>query len=97
MSLNAGNRNVVTGTMARAIYDEIEGELDGFEPDPDDPGVLWARLSAAIARGVVEYLVANTDVSVTIETTDSALQRDPATNADTRGPSAARSLGGTIS
>ena len=96
MSLTAGDRNVGAGTMARAIYDEIEAELDGFEPDSDDPGVLWARLSAAIARGVVEYLVENTDVRVTVETTDSALQRDPATNADTRGPSVARSLGGTI-
>lgn len=96
MSMSPGTRTVTAGTMARAIYDEIEAELDGFEPDPDDPGTLWARLAAAIANGVITHMTANADVRVTIGTGDSALQRDPATSTNTLGPSSPRSLGGTI-
>lgn len=94
--MTPGTRTVTAGTMARAIYDEIESELDGFQPDPDDPGVLWARLAAAIANGVIAHMTANADITVTIGTGDSALQRDPATSTNTLGPSAPRALGGTI-
>jgi hypothetical protein len=98
MSMSPGTRTVGSGTMARAIYDEIEAELDDFDPDPDDPGVLWARLAAAIANGVIAHMTANAAVRVSITTSDGALQQynNGLDDVDTTAPSTDRTLDGVI-
>ncbi len=58
-----------------------------------------ADFCKALAEGIVPYLVSNTDVTVTITTSDSALQRTPDPNnpnTNTQGPSANRTLTGSI-
>lgn len=74
MALDAGDNSVEADTMAKAIFDAMKSELDGFTPDPEDTDATYARIAAAIASGVVSHIVAEADVRIT--TSDSGLQRD---------------------
>ncbi len=83
------------GTMAKAIFDAMKTELDGFEPDPDDSDATYARIAAAIANGVVDHIAANADVRITAS--DAGLQRDnTGGNPDTLAPSADVVLSGAV-
>jgi hypothetical protein len=94
MAMSPGTNTVSAGTMARAIYDEIASELDGYTPDPEAPDELWARLAAAIANGVIAHMIANADLVVQVTTSDGALQRYE--GRDTDPPTSTRTIGGSI-
>jgi len=61
-------------------------------------GVLQAAadIANAVASAVIAHIQANAVATVYIETTDSALQRDPATSNNTLGPSAKRTIYGDV-
>ena len=93
MSMTAGNESVAPGTMARAIYDELNSAF-GAETDPLDTD--RKKVAAAIAIGVVGHIVAQADV--TVGTDDDGLQRDPVTPfAATLGPTSAVVISGAVS
>lgn len=85
--------SLVVADLADAIRDELETELG----DPAESSDTWDAVALAVARAVIEYFTANADVTVSVETTDVGLQRDPATSTDTLGPSSTRTLAGGVS
>lgn len=97
---SSGNESTKTG-MAGDIYDQLILNAQG-PPDliPKNVAALitykteLGKMSRAIATGVVGYIVANADVE--IQTSDSALQRDPDSSSDTLGPSAKKTLSSAI-
>lgn len=99
-----GDETMTSGSLAEAIYVEF---VNNFEADNDVPmpegadgaptkqnfAMLATRLSAAL----VNYLVANTAVTVTIRPADAGLQRDAdGANPDTLGPSGDKIVTGVI-
>lgn len=71
MALNAGTASVATGTLAKAIYDNIlaASDLGAFDPEADPAVTAVAAqkaFAAAIAQAVVEHITANAEVSVTV-------------------------------
>lgn len=113
MALSAGTVTIddageASGSgMARALYDSrIAAPLTvAFlaEVPAERQAAFKTGLAEdcnAIATGIVGYLTANAEVEVTIGTGDSGLQRmsNPVVaDADTQGPSVAKTLAGTIS
>lgn len=103
MALQAGSITIAadgtaTGTgLSLAIFN---GALQALDAD------ARARVANAmkpfcegVASAIVTHLVENAEVSVRIETTDVGLQRTPNPNnpsTDTAGPSAQKTLRGTI-
>jgi hypothetical protein len=63
MVLAAGDANAGSG-LGKAIYDAINTALKDPIPSAQLPDVQkgWQKLSAAIAQGVVSYLVANMEI-----------------------------------
>lgn len=60
MSMNAGDATVQAGTMARAIYDELEALVDPSLSGEE----ARKRVAAAIARGVIAHLRANAEAVI---------------------------------
>lgn len=102
MALEAGSCTInangtVTGTgLSRAVAQEYVTRVEGLVLKRPAVRQAYEQLSEAIAAAVVSYLLANADISVTVKTTDSGLQRDPASTDPTLGPSADKTLEGTL-
>jgi hypothetical protein len=103
MALNAGSISVdgfgnATGTgLAIDMFNDALASLTS-----DTRKQIAAQIAPffnGLATAIVSHIVANAAVTVTIHTTDSGLQRLTATfvpNADTQGPSADKTLSGTV-
>lgn len=64
MALDAGDKEAQTG-MTKAIYDQLNTLLSPAIPAASLPDVQrgWRTLAYAISKGVVDYLVANMEVT----------------------------------
>lgn len=90
--------------MALALYEKqivlMDGIIDTMSvEDQVNLKEGLADFCKALAEGIVTYLVGNADVAVTITTSDTGLQRTPdpnSPNTNTQGPSANRTLTGSI-
>lgn len=49
-----------------------------------------------LAVAIIEYLLANAEITVTVKTTDAGLQRDPASSDPTLAPSADKEIQGAL-
>lgn len=89
-----GSGNPSGAGMARAIFDSWIatfdfGGLSGATLQSAKQRI--ADLCNALAVGVVDHIVANAEVTVTVDSSDAGLQRTPNPNnpdTDTQGPSA---------
>lgn len=65
MPLNAGT-NAASDGLAKAIFDNLKVELgpalEASGADMTEVNAGWAKLSYAIAKGVVDHLVANMEI-----------------------------------
>ena len=95
MSMNAGDENVAAGTMARAIYDALEGAF-GVAPDAEQDGNR-KKAAAAIAQGVVAHLANYAEATVTVTTSDGGLQTSTAAGNPTGAPASDVAISGFIS
>lgn len=94
MALNAGDANCTTG-LSKRVFDYLTADSRNGFVDPLDGAALDAvrALCWAVARGVVDEIATNADVTIT--TTDGGLQR--VSGADTDPPAANKTLAGAIS
>lgn len=101
--------------LALAIFESLETAIIiPNDPPPHQPGGLnfeplrlgnrrsMALLATSLAAGIISYITANAEVSVTVSAADAGLQRMPASTAHgtpTEGPAApvALTTKGTIS
>lgn len=95
-----GDANCTTG-LSKRIYDYLTADSrNGFvSPLTGNPQGMVRALCWAMAQGVVDEIVANAVVTVTVHTTDGALQKTPNPNnpnTDTLGPGADKTLSGTV-
>lgn len=84
MAMTAGDDTVPAGSMARAIYDEVEAEF-GASPSPE-LDAQRKQFCAAVARAVVGYIQTNADI--TLQTTHVGLQTSTSAGSPTAGPGA---------
>jgi hypothetical protein len=110
MALEVGSVTVdpedasATGTgLAFAIYDAMNGQFTEIEGLPLVKKLSsregMANFATALAAGLVPYLTANSEIEVTVHTTDAGLQRTPNPNnpdTDTQGPATDKTLAGTL-
>lgn len=93
----ANNGTITGGGLARAIMDQVLVPMNGAS----NVSALQQNAPFAnnLAAAIVNYLVANAEVSVTIPTSASGLQRTPSPNdpnTNTQGPGTTKTLGGTL-
>lgn len=103
MALSAGTVEVdeegnVTGSgLALAMFN---GGLEALEEDAREAvAEAMAPFCQGMAEAIVTHITENAEVTVSIQVTDSGLQRAPNPNnadADTQGPSGVKTLVGTI-
>jgi len=99
MGLSIGDKDCTSG-LSKRIYDNLKAEwLNEFNYDlggeSADNQTTWKLVCYAVAKGVVDELEANAELDsavATIETTDSGLQRDPATTNNCLGPSLQKTI-----
>lgn len=71
MAMIAGDHTIVPGTLARAIYDELDLEFGAAESDSLETD--RRRSCSAMAKAIVGYLAASADVRITAS--DGGLQQ----------------------
>lgn len=103
MALDAGSievddDGVATGSgLALAIFNGAVGGLDA-----ETQALIAAGMKSfceGIATAIVDHIRDNAEVTITIQTSDSGLQRTPnpvLPDVDTQGPSIAKTLTGTV-
>ncbi len=103
MALSAGTVSVdeegnVSGSgLALAIFNGGLGALD--EDKREAVAEAMAPFCQGVAEAIVTHITENAEVTVSIQVTDTGLQRTPNPNnpdTDTQGPSGVKTLVGTI-
>jgi len=76
--MTAGDNTVAPGTLAKAIYDQLNSEF-GSPPSSEMDGQR-KKMAAAVATAVVSHIQDNADVTIT--TADDGLQQVSGTDTD---------------
>ena len=98
MALNAGNLTATSGLAKRiADYIATNETACGLGAYPAGAQTMMKALAYCIAQAVVDEIVANAAVTITIHTTDTGLQTSAGAGSATTGPATNKTVtGGTV-
>lgn len=92
-----GDGNVTGSGLALAIFEGTSGALS--DEIKAKIGSSMKPFCEGLAAAIVDHIQDNAVVTVTVHTTDGALQRTPnpnTANTDTQGPASNKTLSGTV-